>query len=187
MRQRLERNDVSVGFNPLRAALEGCEKNIKIFLPNKPGCKIVRSKPPYTEARCRGRVIRMHHTLPRRFCKKRRSTRLPYSDRWAVPKGRVAIAADDAIVAGYSLLQGFRCVSSVYMGTTLLSKPLGWVIFSCDQAMTYVTLAAAAAATEAAHLAKTGHDELEWVKVCYMGTRIKEDCEDLIIYAKLNI
>ena len=39
----------------------------------------------------------------------------------------------NGIAAGYSLIQGLRCVVSMVRGSVLFSKGLAWAIFSCDQ------------------------------------------------------
>lgn len=39
----------------------------------------------------------------------------------------------DAMVAGYSLIQGSRCVVSMIKGSVLVDKALALGIFSCDQ------------------------------------------------------
>lgn len=39
----------------------------------------------------------------------------------------------NGIAAGYSLVQGMRCVVSMVRGNVLFSKPLAWLIFSGDQ------------------------------------------------------
>ncbi|KAH9305026.1 hypothetical protein KI387_009430, partial [Taxus chinensis] len=81
-------------------------------------------------------------------------------------KALIFLVTTEGILAGYSLLQGFRCVSGMYKGSILTSKPLAWVIFSCDQMMTYISLAAAASAAESAYIAERGITELNWIKVC---------------------
>ncbi|KAL6009608.1 hypothetical protein ACLOJK_000036 [Asimina triloba] len=53
-------------------------------------------------------------------------------------------------------------------GSVLFNKPLAWAIFSCDQVVAYVTLAAVAAAAESAALAKLGQPELQWMRICNM-------------------
>ena len=39
----------------------------------------------------------------------------------------------NAIAAGYSLIQGLRCVVSMIKGRVLFNKPLAWAIFTGDQ------------------------------------------------------
>ncbi|RYR14455.1 hypothetical protein Ahy_B04g071033 isoform C [Arachis hypogaea] len=39
----------------------------------------------------------------------------------------------NGLAAGYSLIQGLRCVVSLVRGSVLFSKPLAWAIFSADQ------------------------------------------------------
>ncbi|KAH9318315.1 hypothetical protein KI387_020084, partial [Taxus chinensis] len=72
----------------------------------------------------------------------------------------------NGILASYSFVQGLRCVLSIYIGSPLLSKPLAWLIFGFDQAMAYLSVAAAAAAAESAYLAERGQIEFQWIKVC---------------------
>jgi hypothetical protein len=40
----------------------------------------------------------------------------------------------NGMAACYSLLQGARCLVSMLTGGVLVSRPLAWAIFSCDQA-----------------------------------------------------
>ncbi|XP_031491257.1 CASP-like protein 2B2 [Nymphaea colorata] len=74
----------------------------------------------------------------------------------------------NGMAASYCLVQGLRCAVCLFgeSGSLLLSKPLAWIIFSCDQVMAYVLLSAAAAATQSAALAETGQHEFEWMKLC---------------------
>ncbi|XLR01183.1 hypothetical protein S83_067381, partial [Arachis hypogaea] len=39
----------------------------------------------------------------------------------------------NGLVAGYSFIQGLRCVVSLVRGSVLFNKPLAWAIFSADQ------------------------------------------------------
>ncbi|XP_057717868.1 CASP-like protein 2B1 [Arachis stenosperma] len=39
----------------------------------------------------------------------------------------------NGLAAGYSLIQGLRCVVSLVRGSVLFNKPLAWAIFSADQ------------------------------------------------------
>lgn len=48
-------------------------------------------------------------------------------------KALMFLVIANGIVAGYSLLQGFRCVVSMIRGKVLFNKPLAWAIFSADQ------------------------------------------------------
>lgn len=72
----------------------------------------------------------------------------------------------DGILAVYSLLQGLNCFMNLYRRNILLSQALAWTIFCCDQAMAYVTFAAATATAEAASISQQGLEEFEWIKVC---------------------
>ncbi|KAL9690618.1 hypothetical protein QQ045_011023 [Rhodiola kirilowii] len=45
-------------------------------------------------------------------------------------KALVFLVIANGLAAGYSLLQGVRCVVSLLKGNVLLNKPLAWVIFS---------------------------------------------------------
>lgn len=81
-------------------------------------------------------------------------------------KALVFLVVMNGIVASYSLLQGLRCVLSIYTQSPLTSKPLAWLIFALDQTMAYFSLAAAAAAAESAYLAERGQTEFQWMKVC---------------------
>ncbi|KAG1342160.1 CASP-like protein 2B1 [Cocos nucifera] len=81
-------------------------------------------------------------------------------------KALVFLVIANAIAAGYSLIQGLRCVVSMIKGSVLFDKALALVIFSCDQVMAYVTLAAVAAAAQSAVLGEFGQSELQWMKLC---------------------
>ncbi|EXB29526.1 hypothetical protein L484_010584 [Morus notabilis] len=83
-------------------------------------------------------------------------------------KALVFLATANGIVAAYSLVQALRCVVSMVRGNVIFSKPLAWVIFSGDQVMAYVTVAAVGAAAQAAVFAKLGQAELQWMKICNM-------------------
>ncbi|XP_052203712.1 CASP-like protein 2B2 [Diospyros lotus] len=83
-------------------------------------------------------------------------------------KALVFLVVANGLAAAYSLLQGLRCVVSMVRGSVLFNKPLAWAIFSGDQLMTYLMLAAVAAATESAMFAKFGEPELQWMKICNM-------------------
>ena len=43
----------------------------------------------------------------------------------------------NGLAAGYSLVQGLRCVVSIVRGSVLFNKPLAWAIFSGDQVHLY--------------------------------------------------
>ncbi|KAF7803853.1 CASP-like protein 2B1 [Senna tora] len=62
----------------------------------------------------------------------------------------VFLVVANGLAAGYSLIQVLRCVVSMIRGTVLFSKPLAWLIFSGDQVMAYVTVAAVGAAAQSA-------------------------------------
>jgi len=81
-------------------------------------------------------------------------------------KALVFLVIANGMAAGYSLIQGLRCVVSMVRGSVLLSKGLAWAIFSCDQVMAYVTLAAVAAAAQSAVLGQFGQHQLQWMKIC---------------------
>ncbi|XP_010909399.1 CASP-like protein 2B1 [Elaeis guineensis] len=81
-------------------------------------------------------------------------------------KALVFLVIANGIAAGYSLIQGVRCVVSMIKGTVLFNKAWAWVIFSCDQVMAYVTLAAVGAAAQSAVLGEFGQSELQWMKIC---------------------
>ncbi|XP_075478268.1 CASP-like protein 2B1 [Primulina tabacum] len=83
-------------------------------------------------------------------------------------KALVFLVVADGLAAAYSLVQVLRCVVNMIRGIVLFNKPLAWAIFSGDQVMAYVTLAAAAAATQSALFAKFGHKEMQWMKICIM-------------------
>ncbi|KAL7212384.1 hypothetical protein ACSBR2_015132 [Camellia fascicularis] len=48
-------------------------------------------------------------------------------------KALVFVVVANGLAAGYSLVQGLRCVVSIVRGTLLFNKPLAWAIFSADQ------------------------------------------------------
>ncbi|OWM85636.1 CASP-like protein 2B1 [Punica granatum] len=83
-------------------------------------------------------------------------------------KALVFLVIANGIAASYSLIQALRCAASMIGGYVLFSKPLAWAIFSGDQAMAYVTLAAVASAAQSAVFAKVGQPELQWMKICDM-------------------
>ncbi|EYU27670.1 hypothetical protein ABFS83_13G134300 [Erythranthe nasuta] len=81
-------------------------------------------------------------------------------------KALVFLVIANGLAAAYSLVQILRCVLSMIRGTVLFNKPLAWVIFSGDQLIAYLTLAAVAAAAQSAVFAKLGQMELQWMKTC---------------------
>ncbi|XP_004486332.1 CASP-like protein 2B1 [Cicer arietinum] len=83
-------------------------------------------------------------------------------------KALVFLVVANGLAAGYSLIQGVRCVVSMINGSVLFSKPLAWAIFSGDQVMAYITVSAVAAAAQSAVFAKLGQPELQWIKICDM-------------------
>ncbi|XWS19289.1 hypothetical protein CRYUN_Cryun31cG0003000 [Craigia yunnanensis] len=83
-------------------------------------------------------------------------------------KAIVFLVVANGVAAAYSLVQGVRCVVGMVRGSVLFSKPLAWAIFSGDQAMAYLNVAAVGAATQSAVFAKLGQTELQWMKICSM-------------------
>ncbi|XP_071725155.1 CASP-like protein 2B1 [Rutidosis leptorrhynchoides] len=83
-------------------------------------------------------------------------------------KALVFLVIANGIAAAYSLVQVVRCVVGMIRGNVLFNKPLAWAIFSGDQVMTYLTLAAVAAAAQSSVYAKIGQQELQWMKICNM-------------------
>ncbi|XP_059317732.1 CASP-like protein 2B1 [Lycium ferocissimum] len=78
----------------------------------------------------------------------------------------VFLVIANALAAAYSLIQVIRCILSMIRGSVLFNKPLAWAIFSGDQLMAYLILAAVAAALQSAVISKLGQPELQWMKVC---------------------
>ncbi|KAL7593746.1 CASP-like protein 2B1 [Lactuca sativa] len=74
----------------------------------------------------------------------------------------------NGIAAAYSLIHIVRCVVGMIRGSVVLNKALAWVIFSGDQVMAYMTVAAVGAAAQSAAFAKLGEAELQWMKICVM-------------------
>ncbi|KAH1243866.1 CASP-like protein 2B1 [Glycine max] len=83
-------------------------------------------------------------------------------------KALVFLVVANGLTVGYSLIQGLRCVVSMIRGNVLFNKPFAWLIFSGDQVMAYVTVAAVVAALQSGVLGRTGQAELQWMKVCNM-------------------
>ncbi|VVA30660.1 PREDICTED: CASP [Prunus dulcis] len=83
-------------------------------------------------------------------------------------KALVFLVIVNGIIAAYSLVQVLRCVVSMVRGNVLFSKPIAWIIFSGDQVMAYVSVAAVGAAAQSAVFAKLGQSELQWMKICNM-------------------
>ncbi|GLU15795.1 hypothetical protein SLE2022_322600 [Rubroshorea leprosula] len=88
--------------------------------------------------------------------------------RFTEMKALVFLVLANGIAAAYSLVQVVRCVVGLVRGNVLFNKPLAWAIFSGDQAMAYLTVAAVAAAAQSAVFAKEGQPELQWMKICTM-------------------
>ncbi|KAG2688591.1 hypothetical protein I3760_09G103200 [Carya illinoinensis] len=83
-------------------------------------------------------------------------------------KALVFLVVANGIAAAYSFVQVLRCVVSMVRGNVLFSKPLAWAIFSGDQVMAYMTVAAVAASAQSSVFAKLGQPELQWMKICNM-------------------
>ncbi|CAN0890832.1 CASP-like protein 2B2 [Linum grandiflorum] len=83
-------------------------------------------------------------------------------------KAMVFLVIANGIAAAYSFVQVVRCVVSMVRGEVLFNKPLAWIIFSGDQAMAYLTVAALAATIQSSVFAETGQAELQWMKTCDM-------------------
>ncbi|CAO2823579.1 unnamed protein product [Amaranthus hypochondriacus] len=81
-------------------------------------------------------------------------------------KALVFLVIANGIAAAYSLVQAVRCIVGMIRGSVLFSKPLAWAIFSGDQVMAYLTLAAVAAAMQSSVIGKFGQTELQWMKTC---------------------
>ncbi|XP_074271955.1 CASP-like protein 2B1 [Silene latifolia] len=81
-------------------------------------------------------------------------------------KSLVFLVVVNGIVAAYSLLHILRCLTGIATGTILFSKPIAWLIFSGDQVVAYLSVAAVAAAAQSSVLAKFGQTELQWMKTC---------------------
>ncbi|XP_062202730.1 CASP-like protein 2U1 [Phragmites australis] len=81
-------------------------------------------------------------------------------------KALVFLVVANGVAAGYSLLQAARCAVAMARGSRLLNRALAWSIFSCDQALAYVMLAAVAAALQASVISKRGQPELQWMGIC---------------------
>ncbi|KAL6990647.1 hypothetical protein U1Q18_008765 [Sarracenia purpurea var. burkii] len=78
----------------------------------------------------------------------------------------VFLVVANGLAAAYSLVQGLRCMVSMVRGKALFNKTLAWAIFSGDQLMAYLMLAAAAAAAQSSIFAKFGEPDLQWMKIC---------------------
>ncbi|KAE8664542.1 CASP-like protein 2B1 [Hibiscus syriacus] len=83
-------------------------------------------------------------------------------------KALVFLAAANGVSAAYSFIQVIRCVVGMVRGSVLVHKPLAWAIFTGDQAMAYLDVAAVGAAVQSAVFAKLGQTELQWMKICNM-------------------
>ncbi|KAL6867297.1 hypothetical protein ACP4OV_015321 [Aristida adscensionis] len=83
----------------------------------------------------------------------------------------VFLVIANGVAASYSLIQGARCLVSILRGGVLLSRPLAWAIFSCDQLMAYYTIAAVAMAMEAGLIGKYGTPQFQWMKTCHLYKR----------------
>ncbi|XP_021294177.1 CASP-like protein 2B1 [Herrania umbratica] len=100
-------------------------------------------------------------------------------------KALVFLVVANGVAAAYSLVQGVRCVVAMVRGSVLFSKPLAWAIFSGDQAMAYLTVAAVGAAAQSAVFAKLGQTELQWLKICNMYAKFCNQVGEGIVMALL--
>ncbi|KAJ4975492.1 hypothetical protein NE237_000598 [Protea cynaroides] len=83
-------------------------------------------------------------------------------------KALVFLVIANGMAAAYSFIQGLRCAVSMIRGNFLFNRTLAWAIFSGDQVMAYVTVAAVAAAAQSGVLGESGQTELQWMKTCNM-------------------
>ncbi|XP_022714450.1 CASP-like protein 2B1 [Durio zibethinus] len=83
-------------------------------------------------------------------------------------KALVFLVVANVVAAAYSFVQVVRCVVGMVRGIVLFNKPLAWAIFSVDQAMAYLNVAAVGATAQSAVYAKLGQTELQWMKLCNM-------------------
>ncbi|XP_042386065.1 CASP-like protein 2B1 [Zingiber officinale] len=102
-------------------------------------------------------------------------------------KALVFLVATSGAVAGYSLIHGVRCAWSMVVkgSAVLLNKPLAWAIFSLDQAVAYLTLAAVSAAVQGSALGKFGQPELQWMKICDLYAKFCKRGEEGLVCAVL--
>ncbi|KAL4387344.1 hypothetical protein GQ457_09G000880 [Hibiscus cannabinus] len=83
-------------------------------------------------------------------------------------KALVFLVVTNGVAATYSFIQVVRCVVGMVRGSVLVNKPLACAIFTGDQAMAYLNVAAVGAAVQSAVFAKLGQTELQWMKICNM-------------------
>ncbi|GMI72668.1 CASP-like protein 2B2 [Hibiscus trionum] len=83
-------------------------------------------------------------------------------------KALVFLVVANGISAAYSLVQAVRCVVGMVRGSVLFSKPLALAIFSGDQGLAYLNVAAVGAAAQSAVFAKMGQTQLQWMVICNM-------------------
>ncbi|KAL4311108.1 hypothetical protein GQ457_01G043560 [Hibiscus cannabinus] len=88
--------------------------------------------------------------------------------RFTEMKALVFLVVANGISAAYSLVQAVRCVVSMVRGSVLFSKPLALAIFSGDQGLAYLNVAAVGAAAQSAAFAKLGQTQLQWMVICNM-------------------
>ncbi|XP_047317690.1 CASP-like protein 2B1 [Impatiens glandulifera] len=96
-------------------------------------------------------------------------------------KSLIFLVVANGIVAAYSFVQGVRCIVTMLRGNMLLSKPLAWAIFSCDQVIAYLTVAAVAAALQSSIIGQFGEPKLQWMELCSLyGKFCKQAGEGLV-------
>ncbi|KAE8689660.1 CASP-like protein 2B1 [Hibiscus syriacus] len=83
-------------------------------------------------------------------------------------KAVMFLVVANVISAAYSLAQAVRCAVGMVRGSVLFSKPLALAIFSGDQALAYLNVAAVGAAAQSAAFAKLGQTQLQWMVICNM-------------------
>ncbi|KAG4956341.1 hypothetical protein JHK85_042721 [Glycine max] len=85
-------------------------------------------------------------------------------------KSLVFLVVANGLAAGYSLIQGLRCILSMIRGRVLFSKPLAWAIFSGDQVyFIYIkNTAYLLFFWQSGMIARVGQPELQWMKICNM-------------------
>ncbi|KAL4368235.1 hypothetical protein GQ457_05G031220 [Hibiscus cannabinus] len=88
--------------------------------------------------------------------------------RFTEMKALVFLVVANGIAAAYSLVQAARCVVGMVRASVLSSKPLALAIFSADQALAYLNVAAVGAAAQSAVFAKLGQRQLQWMVICNM-------------------
>lgn len=86
-------------------------------------------------------------------------------------KSLVFLVTANVVAAAYSVVQGARCIVCMVKGNVMFNKRMAWAIFSTDQVMAYLTVAAVSVLMQSSVFGKTGMPTWQWMQLCNLYSR----------------